>query len=107
MADAASDLIPYLVHGFANWLRVITPIAVPLMEITAGLLELSGPILPVLVPLVFGLGAAFKTWSILQALTGRTKSLFGLLRAHPIGWVVLAVYGLAKAFGTAARIGDS
>lgn len=76
---AAAELIPGLVHGFVNWLEILTPLLIVMMEFTALLLQLVGPILPVLVPLLMGSLILLRGFIIVQKLLTPFKALVGWL----------------------------
>ena len=95
LGSALSTLLPALIpviNGFAKFLAVV--------------LELVGPTLPVLIPLIGGAFIAFKAFGmvtgILSGISGAFKLILGLIRLIPaaltaipvIGWVMLVISGL-------------
>lgn len=80
---AVAQLIPAVISGFLEWLEITTPLLIVVMDLTAFLLQLIGPILPVLIPLLIGLTIALRGVLILTKILAPLKSFGGwLLRIY-------------------------
>lgn len=102
--EAGAGALPGLMAGFVIWGGILAQVLAPLANVAAFLLDYISPALPVLVPLVLGLGAGFTTWRVLKFVApligtaGKALMLLGrVIMAHPILWIPLAIYTAAKA----------
>ena len=84
--NALAPMLPQLVQGFANWLQVITPLVIALLDFTTILMEVTGPLLPVLIPLLMGTLAVLHGYSILKGISNNWDK-FGKVLSKT-GWIV-------------------
>ena len=91
LVDAAAPIVPQIVQGFANWLQVTTPLIIALLEFTTILLELTGPLLPVLIPLLFGMLTVLRGYGILKTVIDDWDKWGKLL--SKTGWLVTGLQG--------------
>ena len=119
LVEALSYAAPQLIEGFVNWLEVITPVLVPLMDILAVVLKMTAWAMPALIPLLFAVFHGFQAWFIIKKLPSPIKDLFKLLSKGdwllkslkwtvdifakslvkmPFAWVVLAVIAVIAIF---------
>jgi hypothetical protein len=120
LVDAISPLLPQLVQGFANWMQVMTPLLILVIEFLTVILELVGPALPVLIPLLFGVLTVLKAYGVLRSvienwdkwskLIGKTGPLLNIARVgigllgraimmFPGTWFVMAILAIVGIFG--------
>lgn len=102
-AGSFANLLPEIVQGLTLWFMILGLVLPPLLNLVSFIADLTGPFLPILIPLLMGAGAAFTTWKVISTIApllgGLTKGL-GLLSkvilGHPILWIPLAIYAVVK-----------
>lgn len=106
MGEGFTQLGYTLGAALSTILPALVPVINGLAKVLAVVLELVGPALPVLIPLIGGALLAFKGFNIVAGLLGGVitgfRVILGLLRVLPaalgaipiIGWIMLAISGL-------------
>lgn len=120
LVDALSTILPQMIQGFASWTEAMAPLLIGLIEFTTILLELTGPLLPGLIPLLLGALTIFRGYTILKTVTTDYKKFFGVLSKgtwamtaakfavdllaksimlFPGMWIVIAILAVIAALG--------
>ena len=106
MGEGFTQLGYTLGAALSTLLPALVPVINGLAKVLAVVLELVGPALPVLIPLIGGALLAFKGFNFVAGLLGGiitgVRVILGLLRVLPaalgaipvLGWIMLAISGL-------------
>lgn len=78
LVDALAPIMPQIAQGFIAWTDAITPVLIALLEFTTLLLEITGPLLPVLIPLLLGALTLFQGYRIVKTVTGWLAGFYGV-----------------------------
>lgn len=76
--DALAPIMPQIAQGFIAWTDAITPVLIALLEFSTLLLELTGPILPALIPLLLAALTLFSGYRIVSKVTGWLAGFFAV-----------------------------
>lgn len=106
LVDAAAPILPQLSQGFIAWLDAISPLLVALINLTAIILELTGPALPVLIPLLLAGLTLFQGYRIVKTVTGWLAGFYAV-NAAGATTMTASTIGMTAMSGAAGLLANS